>query len=193
MLQKRIYVIYMYTLKNKLLVAMPNMADPYFSKSVIFICEYNKNGAIGFIINKPISTMKVLSSGIKDKFFKDLISQSQKIYFGGPVSIHEACVLSSKNIEDIALDTNEKVQLSNDFELIKKILFDDKEFKNTRLLFGHSAWEKSQLDNEIKNGDWLVHDSSEVVFEKNPKTLWRDLIKLFGFDKFKMTGISGVS
>ena len=66
MLQKRIYVIYMYTLKNKLLVAMPNMADPYFSKSVIFICEYNKNGAIGFIINKPISTMKVLSSGIKD-------------------------------------------------------------------------------------------------------------------------------
>ena len=193
MLQKRIYVIYMYTLKNKLLVAMPNMADPYFSKSVIFICEYNKNGAIGFIINKPISTMKVLSSGIKDKFFKDLISQSQKIYFGGPVSIHEACVLSSKNIEDIALDTNEKVQLSNDFELIKKILFDDKELKNTKLLFGHSAWEKNQLDNEIKNGDWLVHNSLENLFEKNPKTLWKDLIKLFGFDKFKMTGISGVS
>ena len=193
MLQKRIYVIYMYTLKNKLLVAMPNMADPYFSKSVIFICEYNKNGAIGFIINKPISTMKVLSSGIKDKFFKDLISQSQKIYFGGPVSIHEACVLSSKNIEDIALDTNEKVQLSNDFELIKKILFDDKEFKNTKLLFAHSAWEKNQLDNEIKNGDWLVHNSLENLFEKNPKTLWKDLIKLFGFDKFKMTGVSGVS
>ena len=193
MLQKRIYVMCMDTLKNKLLVAMPNMADPYFSKSVIFICEYSKNGAVGFIINKPISTMKVLGSGIKDKFFKDLISQSKKIYFGGPVSIHEACSLSNKNIDDISFDKNETVRLSSDFELIKKILFDDKEFKNTRLLFGHSAWEKSQLDNEIKNGDWLVHDSSEAVFEKNPKTLWRDLIKLFGFDKFKMTGISGVS
>jgi len=183
----------MYTLKNKLLVAMPNMADPYFSKSVIFICEYNKNGAIGFIINKPISTMKVLSSGIKDKFFKDLISQSKKIYFGGPVSIHEACILSSENVKDISFNTNEAVNLSNDFELIKKILFDDKEFKNARLLFGHSAWEKSQLDNEIKNGDWLVHDSLEILFEKNPKTLWGDLIKSFGFDKFKMAGISGVS
>ena len=128
MLQKRIYVMCMDTLKNKLLVAMPNMADPYFSKSVIFICEYNKNGAVGFIINKPISTMKVLSSGIKDKFFKDLISQSKKIYFGGPVSIHEACILSNKNIDDISFDKNETVRLSSDFELIKKILFDDKEF-----------------------------------------------------------------
>ena len=58
---------------------------------------------------------------------------------------------------------------------------------------GYAGWDSGQLDSEIKNGDWLVHDSSEVVFEKNPKTLWRDLIKLFGFDKFKMTGISGVS
>ena len=193
MLQKRIYVIYMGTLKNKLLVAMPNMTDPYFSKSVIFICEYNRDGAVGFIINKPISTMKVLSSGIKDKFFKDLIAQSKKIYFGGPVSIHEACILSNDNIEDIDFNTNETIKLSNDFELIKKILFDDKEFKNTKLLFGHSAWEKNQLDNEIKNGDWLVHDCPEILFNKNPKTLWRDLIKLFGFDKFKMTGIGGVS
>ena len=172
---------------------MPNMTDPYFSKSVIFICEYNKNGVVGFIINKPINTMKVLTSDIKDKFFKDLISQSQKIYFGGPVSIHEACVLSNENIEDIVFDTNEMVKLSNDFELIKKILFDEKEFKKTKLLFGHSAWEKNQLDNEIKNGDWLIHDSLENLFEKNPKTLWKDLIKLFGFDKFKMTGASGVS
>ena len=70
---------------------------------------------------------------------------------------------------------------------------DDKEFKNTKLLFGHSAWDKNQLDNEIKNGDWLVHDGPEILFNKNPKNLWRDLIKLFGFDKFKMTGISGVS
>ena len=183
----------MYTLKNKLLVAMPNMTDPYFSKSVIFVCEYSKNGAVGFIINKPISAMKVLSSGIKDKFFKDLISQSNKIYFGGPVSIHEACVLRGENIRGVFFDKKETVELSSDFELIKKILFDDEEFENTRLLFGHSAWEKNQLDDEIKNGDWLIYDSSEIVFQKNPKRLWGDLIKLFGFDRFKMTGMSGVS
>ena len=113
----------MYTLKNKLLVSMPNMTDPYFAKSVIFICEYNNDGAIGFIINKPVSTMKIISSGIKDKFFKDLLSQSKKIYFGGPVSIHEACILSDKNTKNALLNMSKKIKLSNDLELIKKILF----------------------------------------------------------------------
>ena len=102
----------MYTLKNKLLVSMPNMTDPYFAKSVIFICEYNDGGAVGFIINKPVSTMKIISSGIKDKFLKDLLSQSNKIYFGGPVSIHEACILSAKSTKNISFDISEKIKLS---------------------------------------------------------------------------------
>ena len=55
MLQKRIYVIYMYTLKNKLLVAMPNMADPYFSKSVIFICGYNKTVQSDLLSINPLA------------------------------------------------------------------------------------------------------------------------------------------
>ena len=49
---------------------MPNMVDPYFSKSVIFICEDDKNGTMGIIVNKPISKMKVVSSGIKNKIFE---------------------------------------------------------------------------------------------------------------------------
>lgn len=183
----------MYTLKNKLLVSMPNMTDPYFAKSVIFICEYNDGGAVGFIINKPVSTMKIISSGIKDKFLKDLLSQSNKIYFGGPVSIHEACILSAKSTKDISFDMSEKIKVSNDLELIKKILFEEKKLDNTKLIFGHSAWDKNQLDNEIKNGDWLIHDTSKIIFDKNPKTLWAELIRSVGFDKFKITGIGGIS
>ena len=161
----------MYTLKNKLLISMPNMTDPYFAKSVIFICEYNNDGAIGFIINKPVNTMKIISSGIKDKFFKDLLSQSKKIYFGGPVSIHEACILSDKNTKNALLNMSKKIKLSNDLELIKKILFEEKGPDNTKLIFGHSAWDKNQLDNEIKNGDWLIHDTPEIIFDKNSSRL----------------------
>ena len=46
-------------LKNKLLISMPNMVDPYFAKSVIFICEDDTNGTMGIIVNKPISQMKI--------------------------------------------------------------------------------------------------------------------------------------
>jgi putative transcriptional regulator len=64
-------------LKNKLLVAMPNMIDPYFAESVVLLCEHNNEGVLGLIINKPISQMKVVGVGLKNKFFKDLIAESE--------------------------------------------------------------------------------------------------------------------
>ena len=54
----------MKSLKNKLLISMPNMVDSYFAKSVIFVCEDDKNGTVGIIVNKPISQMKIVGTGI---------------------------------------------------------------------------------------------------------------------------------
>ena len=31
---------------------MPHMNDPFFSKAVVYVCEHNKDGAMGMIINK---------------------------------------------------------------------------------------------------------------------------------------------
>ena len=183
----------MNSLKNKLLVAMPNMADPYFSESVVLIYEDNSGGVLGLIINRPISQMKVVGAGLKNKFFKDLISESEKIYFGGPVMLHEACLLSENNNSNILFDISEKIKLSNDLDLIQKILFDDKAPKNTKLLFGHAAWDKDQLKNEIKRGDWLVDHSIAQIFTMNPKLIWGSLIKNFGLDRLNITGIGGVS
>ena len=58
---------------------MPNMVDPYFAKSVIFLCEDDKNGTIGIIINKPISQMKIVGTGIKNKIFEDIKINLNKV------------------------------------------------------------------------------------------------------------------
>ena len=183
----------MNNLKNKLLVAMPNMADPYFAESVVLLCEDNDDGVLGLIINKPISQMKVVGAGLKNKFFKDLISESEKIYFGGPVMLHEACVLSEKDNSNVLFDISEKIKLSNDLDLIQKILFDDKNPKNTKLIFGHAAWDTNQLQNEIKRGDWLIYNNTEQIFNTSPKLIWGSLIKSFGLDQLNITGVGGVS
>ena len=183
----------MNSLKNKLLVAMPNMTVPYFAESVVLLCEDNDGGVLGLIINKPISQMKVVGAGLKNKFFKDLISESEKIYFGGPVMLHEACVLSEKDNSNILFDISEKIKLSNDLDLIQKILFDDKDPKNTKLIFGHAAWDSDQLQNEIKRGDWLIYNNTEHIFNTSPKLIWGSLIKSFGLDQLNITGVGGVS
>src|SRR4030081_2896227 len=41
-------------LTHHFLIAMPNMADPHFSKTLTYICEHNEQGALGLVINRPI-------------------------------------------------------------------------------------------------------------------------------------------
>ena len=71
-------------LTHHFLIAMPNMADPYFSKTLTYICEHNDQGALGLVVNRPIDmTLQALfermSMDMRDGAFADA-----PIYFGGP-------------------------------------------------------------------------------------------------------------
>ena len=77
------------------LVASPNIVEPIFSKSVILLIEYDRTGAMGFIINKPSNIkLKNLLLNTKGLFFRN-----KTIFFGGPVSINSLfAVTLSKNL-----------------------------------------------------------------------------------------------
>lgn len=181
----------MKSLKNKLLISMPNMVDPYFKESVVYICEDNAGGTTGIIINKPISEMKIVNSGIKNKIFEDILNESKKIFFGGPLNLNEACII--ENTSNSNIDFSKKIQLSTDLDLIQKILFSDNSPNGTRLIFGNAGWNKKQLDEEIKHGDWIVEDYDHSIFNTPSKNLWREMIHLFGLDEFNFMGVGGVS
>lgn len=46
-------------LQHHILIAMPSLDDPYFARSVVYLCEHNENGAMGLVINKPIEQLSV--------------------------------------------------------------------------------------------------------------------------------------
>ena len=41
-------------LQDHFLVTMPSFSESVFDKGIIYICEHNKDGAMGIMINKPI-------------------------------------------------------------------------------------------------------------------------------------------
>ena len=43
----------MQTFKNNFLLAMPNLVDPMFKNSLVYICEHTSDGAMGLIVNHP--------------------------------------------------------------------------------------------------------------------------------------------
>ena len=38
---------------GKILIAMPDMGDPRFDQSVIYMCAHSDEGSMGLIVNKP--------------------------------------------------------------------------------------------------------------------------------------------
>ena len=169
------------TLKNHLIISMPHLNDTIFSKSVILINEFNDNGTMGFIINKPIS--KDISSSI---LFSDQFNDKIKdnIYFGGPVDLNSCFILHDKTYK---LD-NSEIITSNLYLTSNKQIIKDIEDKKGPEVFqfqiGYSGWDKGQLEKEIKNGDWLIiKNPDNFIFEVPNKKKWSYLINKLGINK----------
>jgi len=171
---------------------MPHMKDPFFSSSVIFICEHNKDGAMGLIVNKP------LDDQILEKVLVQLNVNSNEtfqpfsdIYFGGPVMFDRGILLHKYQIE-----LYESVKLSDNFYLSS----DKKAFKSiaenpdnkSRFFLGHSGWSNGQLESEIENGDWIVQETSpEFIFDVPEDKMWIMALQSFGIEISNFSTFSG--
>lgn len=86
-------------LQHHILIAMPSLDDPYFARSVVYLCEHNENGAMGLVINKPIEQLSVGKILQKLKISPDIRDENQSlekpVLVGGPVSEENGFVLHS--------------------------------------------------------------------------------------------------
>ena len=178
---------------NHILLPMPHMQDPYFNRSVVFMCEHNKDGAMGLIVNKPFSdpTLKELFDSFYDDADKILKSVEQ-VYFGGPVMVERGIVLHSSHYQ-----SEDSIKISNDFFLSShKKTLEDLSKQNgdaeCRLLLGHAGWTSGQLEREIENGDWLVQETTpDFIFNMPEKQMWGMAIRSFGIDISNFSSIGG--
>ena len=161
-----------YTIKaGSILISAPSLEDPYFDKVVIYITEYNENGALGFVMNQVFErTFNELTEFRNSKPFP--------LHEGGPVEreslyfIHRAPGVIKEGIP-IADGT----YMGGDFKQAAEYLntANDAE-SNLRLFIGYSGWDANQLEEEIKEGSWLpVEASVTTIFETAEESLWEVL------------------
>jgi putative transcriptional regulator len=80
-------------LTNHFLIAMPNMVDPNFSRTLTYIAEHNERGALGLIVNRPID---MNLAGLFERIDVPLEHKQLDllpVYFGGPVQTDRGFVL----------------------------------------------------------------------------------------------------
>ena len=67
-----------------LLVSMPQMADPNFAKTVVLLCDYTDQGALGLVVNRQLP--EPASQLIKTKP-PVRVNPELRLWMGGPVEL----------------------------------------------------------------------------------------------------------
>ena len=163
--------------KGDLLIAEPSIiGDIAFNRSIVLLADHNKEGSIGFILNKPLEyTINDLIPEIEAEF---------KVYNGGPVEqdnlyfIHKVPDLIPNSIE-ISLG----IYWGGDFNKVAELIAQKKlSEKNIRFFLGYSGWEANQLDEELKSNSWVVTENiyKKGIIEKDYEAFWKEKMLEFG-------------
>ena len=161
------------------LVSKPHMKDSRFQETVIILLYHNqKNGAAGFVVNKPIETMYI------SELFKinninnpeNMIEKEIILYWGGPGEPEHIFFIHSSDYK-----SNDIIFFNNDFTITRapEILVDISRNNGPEeyiILLGIAAWEPGQLDSEMIRGDWDKKKNNYTSLFDNGKEMWNHLI-----------------
>jgi putative transcriptional regulator len=167
-----------------LLLAMPQVLDPTFSRSVVLLIHHEDGGSLGFILNRP-SAIRV-GEILKQMDVPWSGRQESVAYFGGPVqqeigTVLFAPVLADAGPEDTATEVLPGVALTQHIgDLARLAEAPPEEF---RLILGYAGWGEGQLMAEILRNDWLTAPASrELVFAADPEEVWSAALRSVGVD-----------
>ena len=168
--------------KGDLLISEPLLPDPNFERTVVLLCENNKEGSIGFVLNKP-SLLKF------EEAIEGIEGFSAPLYVGGPVQQDSLHFIFRGNFElEGTIEVTNEINWGGSFDqlitLINTGLVSNSDF---RFFVGYSGWAPGQLENELKQKSWIVINSATAfqVFDLDSRELWKKLLEEMG-GKFKM-------
>jgi putative transcriptional regulator len=180
------------SLAGQVLIAMPAMADPRFSQTVIYVCAHTSDGAMGIVINHPLSAPS----------FEDLLRQLKvdpvpparqiRLCNGGPIDNARGFVLHTIDWTDTAsLRVDDTLALTASLDILKAIANGGGP-RQSLLALGYAGWGPGQLDVEMQNNVWLSAPADlDVIFDGNHNTKWQRALAKLHVDPLLLSSTSG--
>src|SRR5436190_10967808 len=164
-----------------LLLSMPQLTDPNFTRTVILLCDYTEHGAFGLVVNRQMSepawTMIKTEPPVR-------VDPALRLWIGGPVEPQRTWVLMSdaQGPDDEQREVCPGVLLSVSHELTLQLL-QAPPAANARVMVGYAGWSAGQLDKEIAASGWLTLDvDPKLIFGVEPDQMWETAIRRLGAD-----------
>ena len=160
-------------LTGQLLVAMPNMADTRFTRTVIYICSHGPTGAMGLVLNRLFG----------EASFDALLSQldidisigmtDAQVHFGGPVETGRGFILHSTDyLREGTVRIDDNIALTATLDILRAIASGSGP-ERIMIALGYTGWGPGQLDAEIKANGWLTAPANDtLVFDRDLESKW---------------------
>lgn len=181
-------------LAPSLLLAMPQLDDPNFNRAVVLLCRHNEEGALGFIVNRPVHITAKELLALDPPLETDT---PLSVWEGGPVSQERGWLLCRQLAAGTGnLEVCDGLVMSNSPTVLRRILEGDPrncEPDRSRLFLGYSGWGPGQLDNELATSSWLNAPLDlDMVFATPAEELWERAIRSLGVEPSAIAAAPGI-
>ena len=179
-------------LTGQLLVAMPQMQDPRFMRTVIYLCAHSTDGAVGLVVNKLVDNVSFPDLLEQLNIQTEPVENEIFVHFGGPVETGRGFVLHSLDyVQDATRLIDEHIGVTATLDILKSIA-EGSGPDRSLLALGYAGWGAGQLDEEIQANGWLsVAPDVPLVFDGDLDGKWERAMGKMGIDFSKLSGDAG--
>jgi len=166
--------------KGRVLVSEPFLKDTYFKRSLVLLTEHSIDGAVGFVLNKPLD---IKASEVINEF----PTFDASVSIGGPVSTNTIHYLHTVgNLIPNSVHIMENVYWGGNFEIMRELIRSGEiNAVQVRFFLGYSGWQAGQLENELNQNSWLVTDINQSQVMGVSDNLWKNTVNQLG-EKYKI-------
>lgn len=168
---------------NHILIAMPNLDDPIFEHTVTYICAHNEEGAMGIVINRPLSIQlgEVLSQMSIDIDDEDVVNEP--VFNGGPVQHDRGFILHQPAMDwESSIHVNDNVSVTTSRDILQAIAACEGPEQHLVAL-GYAGWDAGQLEQEIMDNVWLSGKADlDLLFATPIEQRWEKAANSLGID-----------
>ncbi len=164
-----------------LLVAMPQVLDPFFQRSVVLLIHHEDEGSFGFIINR---TTGIRLTEILEGMEVGWNGEDEAVaHFGGPVHPQLGTVLFGPGVLETEASTEVFPGVALTQHIGDLVRLAEAPPDNFRLFLGYAGWGSGQLMEEIVRNDWLTAPAQvDLIFASDPDDVWSDALQSVGVD-----------
>ncbi|CAK0778762.1 DUF179 domain-containing protein YqgE [Gammaproteobacteria bacterium] len=181
------------SLTNHFLIAMPMLADPNFFHTVTYVCEHSREGAMGIVVNRPLSitvgeVLEQMGIGIEG----GEAVRRQPVFLGGPVQRERGFVIHQPiGNWEASLAVTDTIGITTSRDILMAMA-NGTGPRRSLVALGYAGWGGGQIEREIAGNAWLSGPADQrILFETPVDRRWHNAAMILGVDLNLLSGEVG--